>query len=92
MYDIAIQWLKNRSTLTLTIHTHENLRIQSPSIQNKMQIEERFTERRTHLVDSCRRAGLVGLQTYLVEEMSPDRPTILYLDDYELLYCSIPKV
>ena len=54
--------------------------------------KDRFASRKEHLLKSCRREGILGLENYLVEEKSLPRPNILYLDDYQLIYCGIPKV
>ena len=57
-----------------------------------LSLKDRFADRKAHLLESCRREGILGLENYLVEEKSLPRPNILYLDEYQLIYCGIPKV
>ena len=54
--------------------------------------EKRFAERNLHLKNVCKDEKLVGLDKYMVENGKRRRPNILYIDEYKLLYCVIPKV
>ena len=65
---------------------------QSDSSMEFGSIAKRFASRRSHLMKSCRREGILGLEKYLVEEKSLPGPNMLYLDEFKLIYCGIPKV
>ena len=75
------------------IFTNSNVnKTDNPFDTESLSTHDRFVHRRAHLVESCRREGILGLEKYLVEQKSMPRPNILYLDEYQLIYCAIPKV
>jgi len=54
--------------------------------------EKRFRDRRERVSQVCDAEGIRGLDKFMVEHASRRRPNILYIDEYKLLYCVIPKV
>jgi len=89
---VSKTWLNGPPSNIPKIRHFTKTEKQKVEVQNSnLSVEERFEARKNHLSDTCEKKGLSGLDSHLVEERS-FRPSILYLDNYEMIYCAIPKV
>ena len=88
---IIVLWGLSGRHVSINFHSRQTVPAVTSAAEDPNP-ETRFASRKARMEQVCSAEGLNGLDQFMVESAVRRRPNILYIDEYKMLYCVIPKV